>query len=124
LVRRQQWHFVTESDEDVAQARLKAYLYGPAARAAPPPAAAPPALSPDAAIVRYVHTQLGRAGWHGDAFGLVSRADSTWTRERWERATTELVQVQAAWQHANALNRVGDALDSLGICAAAADSLA
>src|SRR5215470_3049813 len=37
LVRRQQWHFVTDSDEDVAQARLKAYLYGLTARAAPPP---------------------------------------------------------------------------------------
>src|SRR5262249_27452931 len=50
LVRRQQWHFVTDSDEDVAQTRLKAYLYGPAARAAPPPATAPPAPSPDALI--------------------------------------------------------------------------
>src|SRR5439155_9077809 len=26
LVRRQHWHFVTDSDEDVAQARLKTYL--------------------------------------------------------------------------------------------------
>ena len=108
LVRRQQWHFVTDSDEDVAQGRLKAYLYGPAARAAPPPTTAPPELSPDATIVRYVRTQLARAGWQGDAFGLVSRGDPTWTRERWEHATAELTQAQAAWQHANTLNRVGD----------------
>src|SRR5262245_15504022 len=124
LVRRQQWHFVTDSDEDVAQARLKAYLYGPAVRAAPPPAAAPPALSPDATIVRYVSTQLARAGWQGDAFGLVSRADPTWTRERWEHATAELTQAQAAWQQANTLNRVGDALDLLGVSAAEEEGLA
>jgi hypothetical protein len=130
LVRRQHWHFVTDSDEDVAQARLKAYLYGPAARAAPPPAAAPPDLSPDAVIVRYVCTQLARAGWQGDAFGLVSRGDPTWTRARWECAAAELAQAQAAWQHANTLNRVGDlmgvgdALGLLGVSAAEADSLA
>jgi len=130
LVRRQQWHFVTDSDEDVAQARLKTYLYGPAARAAPPPAAAPPALSPDAAIVRYVRTQVARAGWHGEAFDLLSRGDPTWTRERWEGATAELAQAQAAWQYANTLNRLGDltdlgdALDRVGVSAAEEDSLA
>ena len=130
LVRRQQWHFVTDSDEDVAQARLKAYLYGPTARAAPPPAAVPPEISPDATIVRYVRTQLARAGWQGDAFSLVSHGDPTWTRERWEDATAELAQVQAAWQHANTLNRlgdltdVGDALDRVGVSTAKEDSLA
>src|SRR5215471_9680778 len=77
LVQRQQWHFVTDNDEDVAQVRLKAYLYGPTARAAPPPTAVPPELSQDAAIVRYVRTHLTRDGWQGDAFGLVSRADPT-----------------------------------------------
>src|SRR5262249_3384470 len=130
LVRRQQWHFVTDSDEDVAQARLKAHLYGPTARAAPPPAASLPALSSDAAIVRYVRTHLARAGWQGDAFGLVSRQDPTWTRERWERAATELAQAQAAWQHANALNRIGvlmdveDILDPLGVSTAEENSMA
>jgi hypothetical protein len=130
LVRRQHWHFVTDSDEDVAQARLKTYLYGPATRAAPPPAAAPPALSPDAAIVRYVRAQLARAGWQGEAFGLVSRADPTWTRERWECATAELAQAQAAWQRASALNRVsdltdvGDTLDRVGVSTAEEDILA
>ena len=130
LVRRQQWHFVTDSDEDVAQARLKAYLYGPAVRAAPPPAAAPPEISPDATIVRYVRTQLARAGWQGDALSLVSRGDPTWTRERWEHATAELAQVQAAWQHANTLNRLGDlqdvedALDRVSVSTAKKDSLA
>ena len=120
---------MTDSDEEVAQARLKTYLYGPTARAAPPPATAPAELSQDAAIVQYVRTQLARAGWHGEVFDLVSRGDPTWTRERWERAAAELAQAQVAWQHANALNRigdltgVGDALDSLGVCAAEEDSL-
>ena len=130
LVRKQHWHFVTDSDEDAAHARLKHYLYGIPVRAEPSPASASLDLSQDAAIVRYVHTQLARAGWQGDAFGLLSRDDPTWTRERWERAVAELAQAQAAWQHANALNRVGvltgvgDALDSLGVCAAEEDSLA
>jgi hypothetical protein len=130
LVQRQHWHFVTDSDEDVAQARMKTYLYGPTARAAPPPATAPAELSRDAAIVRYVRTQLARAGWQGEAFDLVSRGDPTWTRERWEHASAELARAQAAWQHANSLNRigdltdVGDALDSLGVYAAEEDSLA
>jgi len=121
---------VTDSDEDAAHARLKHYLYGIPVRAEPSPASASLDLSQDAAIVRYVHTQLARAGWQGDAFGLLSRDDPTWTRERWERAVAELAQAQAAWQHANALNRVGvltgvgDALDSLGVCAAEEDSLA
>jgi len=110
--------------------RLKTYLYGSAARAAPPPAAAPPALSPDAAIVRYVRTQLAQVGWQGEAFGLVSRADPTWTRERWECATAELAQAQAAWQRASALNRVsdltdvGDTLDRVGVSTAEEDILA
>jgi hypothetical protein len=124
LVQRQHWHFVTDRDEEAAQTRLKTYLYGPAARAAPLPTTASPALSSDATIVRYVHTQLARAGWQGDAFGLVSRGDPMWTRERWEHATTELTQAQAAWQHANTLNRVGDALDLLGMSAAEEESLA
>ena len=108
LVQRQHWHFVTDSDEDVAQVRLKTYLYGPAARAATPPATVHSEFSPDAAIVRYVRTQLARAGWHGDAFDLLSRGDATWTRERWECAAAELVQAQAAWQQTNTLNRLGD----------------
>ena len=47
-----------------------------------------------------------------------------WTRERWERAAAELTQAQTAWQHANVLNRVGDALDALAVYAAEADRLA
>jgi len=110
LIRRQRWDFVTDSDEDAASRRLKHHLYGPdSPRAAPAPGSpAPPDLSKDAAIVRYLQTELGRAGFQGDVFGLVSREDALWTRERWERATAELAQAQTAWQQANALNRLGD----------------
>ena len=79
--------------------------------------------------MRYIRTQLARAGWQGDAFGLVSRSDPTWTRERWEHAAAELAQEQAAWQQATILNRVGhlrdvgDALDLLSVSAAEEDSL-
>jgi hypothetical protein len=127
LVQRQQWHFVTDSDEDAAQARLKQYLYGAPVRAAPPPALMPPELSPDAAIVRYLRTQLARVGWPGDVFGLVNREDPAWTRERWDRATTALAHTEAAWRQANALNRLGDrtggsdGFDSLSTLAADGD---
>ena len=73
---------------------------------------------------------LRQAGWRGELFLGVKLVDPTWTRERWERAAAELAHAQAAWQHANALNHlgdlmdVGDALDLLGVSAAAADRLA
>jgi hypothetical protein len=130
LLRRQCWHFVTDSDEDVAQTRLKQYLYGTPTRATPPLPAACPELSPDAAIVRYVQNHLAQAGWQGDAFGLVHRTDASWTRARWECAAAELAQAQAAWQHANARNRcgdltgVGDALGPLGVSVVEEDSMA
>ena len=82
-----------------------------------------------ATIVRYRQIQLARVGFEGNVFGLVSRADPTWTYERWERAAAELAQAQAVWQQANALNRVGgltgvgDAPDSRGVCAPEEDSL-
>jgi len=132
LIRRQRWDYVTDSDEGAAYRRLKHHLYGPdSPRAAPAPGTpAPPELSKDAAIVRYLQTKLGRAGFQGDVFGLVSREDPSWTRERWECATAELAQAQATWQRANVLNRigdltgVGDALDLLGMSAAEEDSVA
>src|SRR5215831_4603733 len=114
LVRRQCWHFVTDSDEDAAHQRFKAHLYGAnhQTRGSPQPQdLVQPDLSKDAAIVRYLQTQLARAGFEGDVFGLVSRDDVSWTRERWDQAVHELEQARYAWQRGNALNHLGDLLE-------------
>jgi hypothetical protein len=107
LVRRQCWHFVTESDEDAAHQRFKAYLYGAhhQPRGTPQPhSLAQPELSKDAAIVRYLQTQLARAGFAGDIFGLVSRDDASWTRERWDHAVRELDQARRVWHQGHVRN--------------------
>jgi hypothetical protein len=62
------WHYVTDSDEDVASARLKQHWYGyegPRRPAPPPLSAAPPALSKDAFMVRELHRELARADFQG-----------------------------------------------------------
>jgi Toprim domain-containing protein len=115
LVRRQCWHFVTDSDEDVAHQRFKAHLYGanPPTRGSPQPQGlVQPDLSKDAAIVRYLQTQLARAGFEGDVFGLVSRDDASWTRERWDQAVHELEEARYAWQQGNAVNRLSDLMEA------------
>jgi hypothetical protein len=133
LTRRKCWHFVTESDEDAAYRRLKQHLYGQLPPSVSAPARltpAPPKLSKDAFMVRELQRELARQGWHGDIFAWVHQYDPAWSRARWERATAELAQAQAAWQHANVLNRVGDltgvgdALDTLGVCVAEEDIMA
>ena len=114
LVRRQCWHFITDSDEDAAQQRLKTHLYGadhPTRGSPQPHDLTPPALSKDAAIVRYLQTHLARAGFAGDIFGLVSRDDASWTRERWDNAVCELDQARHVWHQGNVLNRLGDLTD-------------
>src|SRR5262249_53283694 len=133
LIRRQLWHYVTDSDEDAAATRLKQHLYGqsPPPRPAPvSPAPEPPALSKDAFIVRELQREVARRGWQGDLWTRVYREDPTWSRERWDRATAEVTQARAAWQHANALNRlgdltgVGDALGSRGLSASDDEAMA
>jgi hypothetical protein len=109
LLRRERWHFITESDEAVAHQRLKTHLYGRSSQAQglPQPHALQPELSQDATIVRYLQTHLARAGLQGDVFALVHREDPSWTRERWDDAVLELAQAKRTWQHANDLNRLG-----------------
>ena len=55
-----------------------------------------------------------------DRVGVLTHPEAPLT----ERAAAELTQAQTAWQHANVLNRVGDALDALAVYAAEADRLA
>jgi hypothetical protein len=117
LLRRERWHFITESDEAVAHQRLKVHLYGRSSQAQglPPPHAAQPELSKDAAIVRYLQTHLARAGFQGDVFALVHREDPSWTRERWDAAVLELAQAKRTWQQAHDLNRLGS-MSALEAC--------
>ena len=63
--------------------------------------------------MRYLQTQLARAGFNGDVFGLVSRDDASWTRERWDNAVGELDQARRVWHQGNMLNRLSD-LTALG----------
>jgi hypothetical protein len=111
LIRRQRWHYVTDSDEDAAATRLKQHLYGqgPPPRPAPVSSAPePPALSKDAFIVRELQRECARRGWQGDLFAWVHREDPAWSRARWDRATAEVAHAQAAWQQANAVSRLGE----------------
>jgi hypothetical protein len=111
LICRQLWHHVTDSDEDAASARLKQHWYGregPRRPAPPSISTEPPVLSKDAFIVRELHREFTRAGFQGDAFGVVHREYPEWTRARWDHALAELATVQQVWQRANALNRLGD----------------
>ena len=128
LIRRQLWHYVTDSDEDAASARLKQHWYGhesPRRPAPPPISAEPPALSKDAFMVRELHRELARAGFQGDAFGWVHRAYPEWTRARWEHAVAELATAQQGWQRANARNGLSDCTgvgdDLGGLAASTAD---
>jgi len=111
LIRRQCWHFVTESDEDAAYKRLKLHLYGQSDQKRPTPPLAilePRDLSKDAFIVRELQRELERRGFRGDVFAWLHWEDASWTRERWDTAVLELAQAKRAWQQANALNRLGD----------------
>jgi hypothetical protein len=85
------WRYITQGDEDRANARIKAYLRGPelvpAARGA---AASRPVLSEDARAVREYRRAFAAARYPGDPFPQVRRHDPSWTRERWDAALAEL----------------------------------
>ena len=92
VLRRGLWGYITGAEEDAAAHRLKAHLHGPPPPRvpAPPGPAGPPAgqaLSADAALVRLVRS---RAGPRVDAYHVLRRDSSAWTRERYDRAASEL----------------------------------
>jgi hypothetical protein len=90
LLRGACWRYITQGDEDRANARIKAYLRGPG----PPPlvtgAARGPSASEDARVVREVRRAMAAAGYRGDPFPQFRRQDASWTRERWDAALREL----------------------------------
>jgi hypothetical protein len=84
-------------------------------------------LSKDAAIVHYLQTQLAQAGFAEDSFGLVSRNDASWTRERWDNAVGELDQARRIWHQGNIRDRLGDLTelgDPLGLLVATTSACA
>ena len=103
LVRSKFWHYLTQDDEDAANRRLKAFLYG-----GPPSVKVPlpgvlgtavrggqgtlrPGLSEDARFVRDVtHVLRQRGVPESSMWRLVHRERPEWTQERWDRALGEL----------------------------------
>jgi hypothetical protein len=85
------WRYITQGDEDRANARIKAFLRGPelvpVARAA---TLSRPVLSEDARAVREYRRAFTAAKYPGDPFPQVRRHDPSWTRERWDAALAEL----------------------------------
>ena len=93
LIRCGLWSFLTQDDEDAANARLKSHLFGKppeqhALRIAPTRDVE--FLSEDAVVVRSIRAAVARAGYRGDAFPLLKRQQPEWTRERWDLALAEL----------------------------------
>lgn len=93
LVRGKLWRYVTQEDEDRAQARIKAFLRGPEQPAMASSSFRPPVrpvLSEDALVARKVRSAMAAAGYRGDPFPQVRRQDPSWTRGRWDAALAEL----------------------------------
>jgi hypothetical protein len=84
------WRYITQGDEDRANARIKAFLRAPepfpVAKASP----SRPALSEDARALGEFRRAIASAGYRGDPFPQVRRHDPSWTRERWDAALVEL----------------------------------
>ena len=93
LVRCGLWSFLTQDDEDAANARLKSHLYGKLTERQAPeitPMRTVEFLSEDAVVVRSIRAAVARAGYRGDAFPVLRRERPEWTRERWVQALAEL----------------------------------
>jgi hypothetical protein len=92
------WRYITQSDEDRANARIKAFLRGPAppsvASALPRPTK--PLLSADAFTVREFQRLWSLKSYQGDPFRQFQRLDPSWTRERWDAALAELRRFEFA----------------------------
>jgi hypothetical protein len=92
LVRGGLWHFATYDDETTASVRLRQHLHGIITRGAEqsPGLRQVTLLSDDARLVQALREVAVRSGLRGDPFPLLKREKPEWTRERWDRAVTEL----------------------------------
>lgn len=106
LVRGRLWDHVTNSDEDAAHERLKAYLYG--VRRKRKTAAAPQRkpvrveLSDDARFVNAFQRVMREHHLNADPVHLLRRERPDWTRERWDAAVEELDRARFAQLKVNA----------------------
>jgi hypothetical protein len=102
LLRDQRWEVITQEDEDQARRLLREHRDGPPPRTRTPAAMPEVSLSDDARFVQRAEQVLRQAGWQGELFLGVKLVDSTWTRERWDRAQAALAQwqqqQQGCWQ--------------------------
>ena len=93
LVRGKSWRYLTQEDEDRANARIKGFQRGPESPRVGSSSMRPasrPALSEDARAVFEFRRAFAAAGYPGDPYPQVRRHDPSWTRERWDLALAEL----------------------------------
>jgi hypothetical protein len=91
LVRGRLWRYLTQDDEDRANARIKREMRGePLPRRDVGAGWGGAVLSADAVVVREVRAALIRAGIFRDPFAAFQAQYPGWTRERWDRASSEL----------------------------------
>ncbi|HEV3165000.1 MAG TPA: hypothetical protein VGZ22_13300 [Isosphaeraceae bacterium] len=103
LIRSNLWHFVTQEDEEAANARLKRHLFSHGAGPRGVSSLLPrhnEKPSEDARLVRAIRGTVACAGYRGDAFPFLKRQRPEWTRERWDMALTELRAIWplSSWQ--------------------------
>jgi hypothetical protein len=93
LIRGKLWRYLTQSDENRANARIKAHLRGPALPTKASGMGCPsirPVLSDDAQMVLNIRAALAKAKFKGDPFPQLRRIDASWDRARWDDALREL----------------------------------
>jgi hypothetical protein len=93
LIRGRLWRYLRQDDEDLASARLKRHQFGAPREVGAGSRSAllgRPGLSSDAEMVREVRGASIRAGYFRDPFPLFEARNPGWTRERWDRALSEL----------------------------------
>jgi hypothetical protein len=97
LVRGRLWRYLTQEDENRANARIKRELRGdPPSRSGGGliGARVGPVLSADALVVREVRAALIRAGVFRDPFPAFQARNPEWSRGRWDAALAELERVR------------------------------
>jgi hypothetical protein len=105
LVRRKRYEFVTQSDEDRAQQRLKLFDFGDPRQRQPLASPCPPSsLSKDAVIMQALLRILREIGYRGDPFEQLHTVCPDWTRARYVHAMRDITAVQVEAQRRQRLD--------------------